>query len=835
MWLNLVQAVRHLRRRPVLAAVGIVSLAVGIGCALASASVVNAVLFRAFPYRDSNRLVLVWENNAKRGVGLTPASILNYKDLKHAATTFEDLGAFIDDAFSLDGRDGSERVSGYRTTAGLLDQTGVSPIAGRLFTQADDRPGSPDVVVLSHGLWQRRFGSDPNMVGQVIRLTGVPHTVVGVMPRGFVLPPVFSMRLIGIDIVLTEADLWLPLKLETMPQRRDARFLYMLGRLKAGHAVTESQSEASTIARRLASDYPVDDLGLDFTVTPLETQVLANVRTLLFLLLLVGALVLIVAAADAAHLLLADSLTMTGETAVRSALGASPWRLVSQQGTLSVLWCVLATGGALVIAVAFQSPVAAYTKANVPRLNEVRLDGTVIALAASVGVALAIGISLLPIGYARKLGSTRSIGAAPAAVGMPRWRRLFVIVQLAIAVVVLSTAALLYRSAEALARVNPGFVAEHVSVFELMLPESRYGSPARVVEFQRRLLDLTAGLPGHQTAATVDFLPFAGSTSVVNFTIENHVVTHAMAKPRAALRAVSASYFDVLSIPGIEGRRFTASDEDPGSDEGVPQAPPGSAAPGTASNVVVVNDAFVRQYINGETVLGRRIKRGEQSSKNPWMTIVGVVGSVRGSGLGVDAPPEVFVPYVKGGSQATMSVIVKSDAPARALAPIIAERIHRVDTALSPTGVTTMTELVARATGQPYFYARLFGVLAAVAFALSLVGVYSVAALGVSARSAELAIRSCLGAQPADIVRLVLRETAIAACPAVAAGALGAWVLQKRMAAFVYGIESSDWIVIAVSALALSALALGASYLAVRRAADIQPLVLLKHGAGALA
>jgi predicted permease len=836
MWLNLVHAVRHLRRRPALAAVGIVSLASGIGCALACASVVNAVLFRAFPYRDSNRLVLVWENNAKRGVGLTPASILNYKDLKSAATTFEDLGAFSDDAFSLDRPDGSERVFGYRTTAGLLDQTGVSPIAGRLFTQADDRPGSPDVVVLSHGLWQRRFGSDPNIVGQVIRLTGISHTVVGVMPRGFVLPPIFSMRLIGIDIVVTEADLWLPLKLETLPQRRDARSLFMLGRLKPGRPVTESQTEASTIARRLAADYPVDDFGLDFTVTPLETQVLANVRTLLFLLLLVGALVLIVAAADAAHLLLADSLRMTGETAVRSALGASPWRLVSQQGTLSMLWCALATGGALVIAVAFQSPVAAYTKANVPRLSEVSLDGTVVALAASVGLALAVGISLLPIAYARKMGSTRSIGAAPVAAGMPRWRRVFVIVQLAIAIVVLSTAALLYRSADALARVNPGFAAEHVSVFELMLPDSRYGSPARVIEFQRRLLDLTADMPGHQAVATVDYLPFAGSTSVVNFTIENHVVAHAMARPRAALRAVSASYFDVLSIPSIEGRRFTASDEDPGSDEGTAQASPGSAAPGfRASNVVIVNDAFVRQYIKGETVLGRRIKRGEATSKNPWMTIVGVVGSVRGSGLGVDAPPEVFVPYVKGGSQSTMSLIVKSDAPARAIAPVIADRVHRVDAAVSPTEVTTMTELVARATGQPYFYARLFGVLAGVAFALSLVGVYSVAALGVSARSAELAIRSCLGAQPSDIVRLVLRETAIAACPAVAAGALGAWVLQKRMAAFVYGIESSDWIVIAVSALALSALALSASYLAVRRTADIQPLVVLKHGAGALA
>jgi predicted permease len=820
MWLNLVHTIRHLRRRPVLAAVGIISLAIGIGCALACASVVNAVLFRAFPYRDSSRLVLVWENNAKRGVGLTPTSILNYRDLKDGASTFENLGAFADSVFSLDGPDRSERAFGYRLTAGVLEQTRIAPMIGRLFTAAEDKPDSPDVVVLSHGLWQRRFGSDPNIVGRVIRLTGVPHTVTGVMPRGFMLPPIFAVRLVGVDVVIKEADLWVPLKLDRLPQRRDARGLFLLGRLKAGRSVAESQAEASSIARRLATDYAVDDFGLDFTVVPLETQVLANVRTLLFLLLFVGALVLIIAATDAAHLLLADSLTMTGETAVRSALGASPWRLASQQGTLSLMWCALATIGALVVAAAIQSPVAAYTKANVPRLSEVRFDGTAGATALVLGAAVALCISLLPIAYARKIASTRSMTGAAAPVGMPRWRRLFVIVQLAVAIIVMSTAALLFRSADTLAHVNPGFVAEHVSVFELMLPESRYPSPARRVEFQRRVLEQIADVPGRQAAATVDFLPFAGATAVINFTIENHVAANAEAKPRAALRAVSGSYFDVLSIPAIDGRRFDASDEGGESDR--------------AS--VIVNEAFVRRFVPGEHVIGRRIKRGEATSQSPWMTVVGVVGSVRGAGLRVDPQPEVFVPYVKGTSaRPIVNLIVKTAMPPHALAPAIVERIHRVDATLSPTTITDMTELVARASGQPSFYARLFGLLAGIATLLSLVGVYSVAALGVSARSNEIAIRSCLGAQPNDIVRLVLWETGIAVCSAVVAGMLGAWMLQRRMGAFVYSVESTDWIVIAASALVLSTFALGAVYIAVRRVSEMRPLDLLKHGAGALA
>lgn len=829
MWLNLVHAVRHLRRRPVLTAVGIVSLAVGIGCALACASVVNAVLFRAFPYHEPSRLVFVWENNAKRGVGLTPTSILNYKDLKAAAITFEELGAFTDLPYTIDGPDGSERAVGYLATAGLLDQTRVAPLLGRLFTTAEDTPGGPNVVVLSHGLWERRFGADRTIVGQEIRLTGVPYTVVGVMPRGFLLPPIFGARLIGADYVVQEADFWVPFKLDAFPQRRDNRFLFVLGRLKAGRSIEDARAETSTIAGRLAADYAVHDFGMDFTVVSLDKQVLTNVQTLLVLLMIVGALVLIIAATNAAHLLLVDSLTMSGETAVRSALGASAWRLASGQGTLGVLWCSLATGGALLVAAAMAAPVAAYTKANVPRLSEVKLDAGVGATALALGVALAIAISLLPILYAGKAGSARSAAATPVPAGMSRWRRLFVVLQLAVAIVVLSTAALLYRSADRLSDVNPGFVAEGVSVFELMLPDSRYGSPARRIELQRRLLELVddvpalaasplrRGRPARQAAATVDDLPFGGDSFVINMTIENHVVVDTTAKPRATLRAVSASYFEVLSIPAVEGRPFVAADD------------------GEDTSVAIVNEAFVRRFVPGENVVGRRIKRGAAGSPSPWMTVVGVVGSVRGAGLAVDPQPEVFVPFAKSGERSTVTLIVKAAVPPRVLAPAIVERIHRADAALSPATITNMSELVARAVGQPYFYARLFGVLAGVALLLSLAGVYSVAALGVSARSNEIAIRSCLGAQSSDIVRLILRETGIAVGAAVVAGGLGALIVQQRMAAFVYGVGSTDWTVIAVSALVLAAVALGMVYLAIRRVLVLRPMDLLRHGAGALA
>jgi predicted permease len=514
---------------------------------------------------------------------------------------------------------------------------------------------------------------------------------------------------------------------------------------------------------------------------------------------------------------MADVLTLAGETSVRWALGATSWRLAGELGAMSALWCLIATTAAWVIAAAIQVPVAAYAQAHIPRLNQLRLDGSVALLAIGIALTLACAISLLPMLYARKAGSARSVHGTAAPTGMPRWRRVFVVVQLAVAVVVLSTAALLFRSASSLSRVDPGFVADGVNVFEMMLPPSRYATPPSRVAFQRRLLDAVADLPAARAAAVVDYVPFGGSASIVNFTVENYVASNAMAKPRASLLAVSGGYFDALSIPQLDGRRFVTSDEADGA------------------TAVVVNDAFVHRYIADGRVLGRRVKRGEPDSKNPWMSIVGVVGSVRGAGLTMEPQPEVFIPYVRGGARGVTNLVVNAGTPTAILAPAVLERIHRVDGALSPTDVTTMRALLERAVGQPTFYARLFAVLALVACVLSLTGVYGVAVLGVSARSNEIAIRSCLGAQRSDIIALVMRETAVSVGFAVAAGTVGAWMLQRRIAALVYGAESSDWLMIALSAVALSLLAFAAVHTAVRKIIVLRPLDLLRHGAGALA
>jgi putative ABC transport system permease protein len=814
---NILQALRHLRRRPVLSAVGIGSLAVGIGCALAAVGVLNAVVFRAFPYRDAHRLVVVWENNAKRGVGLTTTSLPNFQDLAAGASSLSGLHAFIDDIFSLDTVDGTSRAFGYRVGPGMFEQVGVAALVGRVLTADDYRPDAPEVVVLSHHLWAAQFGSDPAVVGRTLRLTGVPFTVAGVMPPSFVLPPVFNAQILNMNIVIEEGDLWIPMKYHTMSDRRDLRSLYMLGRLREGKSVADAQSEATIIGARLAADFPAANVGLDFAVVPLDQQVLSPVRTLLVALLIAGALVLVIAAANAAHLLLADSLTTSGDAAVRAALGATTWRLAASFAGVSVLWCVAATIGALVVAWLVEAPLATYAHANVPRLRNMRVDGVVVLVAAVIALLMTLAVTALPLFNARRIAGARSVNGAAIPIGMSAWRRAFVAVQLALALVVLSTAASLYRSASALAQVNPGFVAEGVTTFDVLLPASRYAEPQSRIDFQTRVIDALADLPGRQAAAAVDFLPFGGTTQIVNVTIEDDQARDPALQPKAALRAVTSEYFDTFSIPLVRGRWFMTIDNQPDV------------------QVAIVSEAFARSFAPNLNLLGRRIKRGSATSKNPWMTVVGIVGSVRGAGLAVDPQPEVYVPHTKGSMRDMVTIAVKAGVPPQALTAAVIDRIHQIDVELNPISIAPMTAVVGRALGQPYFYARLFGVLAFVAFALSLAGIYGVAVLGVAARSNEIAIRSCLGAQANDIVRLILRETLIAVGLAVVVGTLGAWLLQARIAAYVYGLGAADWVALAGSALALSSLALAVVYLAIRRVLVLRPLDLLRRDAGALA
>jgi predicted permease len=809
MWLNVLHAVRRLKRRPLVASLIIANLALGLGCAVACTTVLNAVLFRALPFKKSDRLVLIWEDNSRKRVGLTPTSFANYQDLKAAASSFDALGAFTDIPLSLDGPQSSERLLGYRVTASVLQQTGVRAFAGRLFTSAEDQPGGPDVVVLSHGLWQRSFGAADDVVGRVIRLTGVPHTVVGIMPEGFSFPPTFAARLVGADVTIREADLWIPLRADPVSDRRELRSLFMLGRLRDGQSVKTAQAEVSAIARRLAADYPRINSEMDFAVVLLTRQVMDKVRTLLTILSLIGVLVLVISAINAVHILLADALAMTAETRLRLALGATRWHLAMHLGTANGILCGCAAACALLIASVIAVPIAAYTRANVATLNAVRIDATVWVATIGFSILVMVAISVLPLLHTSRLTVYRGAHMRPGSFKMSFWRRLFTATLLAIPIVVLSTAGLLVRSAYRLAAVNPGLSADGVSVFEVMLPETKYGAPARRVEFQRQMLDLLED--GYaKRAAFVDNVPFGDSSFVFGFTLENRTPVDERVRPRAAVRSVSSAYFNVFSIPLLEGRLFVATEDT------------------ARRNVAVVNDAFIRTYFPGEHIVGHRLKRGQSWSAAPWMTVVGVVGSVRSAGLAFDPEPEVFVPYTQSATNSILSLIVKTSSPDWVLVPAIAQRLHSVDFALSPTTVTTERELVSQGLGRPLFYARLFGVLAAAAFALGLIGVYGVAVLSISARSHELLLRICLGAQRGDILRVVFGDASIAIVAAAITGGLGAIAMQQWMAGVVLGVESIDWAVTASAVAVMSAFALGAVYLAARRVMDLVPADALK-------
>ena len=434
--------------------------------------------------------------------------------------------------------------------------------------------------------------------------------------------------------------------------------------------------------------------------------------------------------------------------------------------------------------------------------------------AATIGFSIVVmgAISVLPLLQTSRVAVYRSVQMTSDSLKISFWRRLFTAALLAIPIMVISTAGLLARSAYGLAAVNPGLTADGVSVFELMLPATTYGAPARRIELQRHLLTLLDGAFANK-AAFVDQVPFGDNSVVSTLTLENQTPVDERFPPRAAVRSVSAAYFNVFSIPLLEGRLFGAADDT------------------AQGSVAVVNDAFVRTYFTGERIVGHRIKRGPSSSTAPWITIVGVVGSVRSAGLALGPEAEVFVPYNQAASQSMFGIVnlvVKTSSPATVVAPAIVQRLHSVDAALTPTAVTTERELVSRGLGRPLFYARLFGVLAAVALALGLIGVYGVAVLSISARSNELLLRICLGAQRGDILRVVFSDTSIAIVAAAITGGIGAIALQQWMAGVVFGVQSIDWTVTVGTVVVMSLFALGAVYLAARRVMYLVPADALK-------
>lgn len=809
---DLGHALRSFLRTPGFTASAVLSLALGIGAATALFGVTDALLLRPLPYADAERLVILWNRSPGLGIAEDWFSTAQYADIRSTGDAFESLAIAIGGNENLTDPDGvasPERVGVVRVSSSLLPMLGVSPSSGRLFGAAEDAAPSPPRAVLSDALFRRRYGADPRIVGRSIVINGQAHEVIGIAPRGFSLPREVLPTLNGAE----EADVLVSLPLA--PDAASARGhedYNVLGKLRAGVTVRQAQARMDALTARLRRDHPdvyPPNGGLTFGVVPLREQVVGAARRPLLVLLGAAGLVLAIACVNVANLVLSRGVTRQGEIAVRSALGAGGRRLARQLLTETTL-LTLAGGvaGAILAGLGIRW-LRAFGTGSVPRLAEIGVSGR--ALAFTLGVAIVCGV-LLGLVLARQAsgvdvaGTLRHAGRGSTGGGARggRARRLLVVTELALSVVLLVAGGLLVRSVTLLARTPPGFDPKGVLTFELTTSGERYKQPGAVRAAYRELWERLERLPGVQAAGGSSSLPFSGMASWGPVTVEGRVPPAGERFLNVDERVVSGRYFEAMRIPLRAGRLFDATD--------TPERP----------KAVVVDDRLAAYWPGGDAV-GKRISLGDLATTPVWATVVGVVGRVKQDGLDQDPRPALYLAQSQHVGRA-MQAVVRTAGDPLALAGAVEREVRALDPGLPVYRVLTMERRVAGSLARQLFTMRLLGLFAGVALALAAVGVYGVMAYLVSSGTRELGVRMALGASPRAILGLVLSHGMALAGAGLAVGLVLAVALSRVMGSLLFGIGSADPWTLGPVALLMGLVALLASAVPAWRAARVDPV-----------
>ena len=797
---------RSLVRAPGFTTVATLTLALGIGATTAIFSVVNAVLLRPLPYPEAERVVMVWMDNQRQGMSEDIHSWPNYIDYRDQNGVFAQLAAYVPRGYNLtagclEGACEPQRVFAAASTANLFPVLGVTPLLGRAFTAAEEAEGQDAVVVISHGLWMRQFGGEPSVLGRRLRLNGRERTVLGVMPRGFAFPN-------------ADTDLWVPLVVPPdVAQLRNSYGYYAVGRLKPGIPLERARVELTAIARRLEQQYPGNrDLGVNLVALP-DQVVGKTLRTALWVMLGAVAAVLLIGCANVANLLLSRAAVREREVGVRLALGASRGRLVRQLLTESVLLAAL--GGLLGVFLAWGGlkVLIGLAPADIPRLDQVRVDAVVLAVVALVVITTGIAFGLVPALQASRPNLAETLREAArggtASRSGHRLRRLLASAQVALVVVLLTGAGLLIRSFLHLQEVQLGFRPDHLLTMRLALPGAKYQSPQQRLAFYDALLERVRAIPGIQGAGAISDIFLTKTPSSTNFAIEGRAPTREQENVEVPVDAVTPDYFRVMGIPLKAGRTFTPRDG--------PDAPP----------VVVINENMARHFWPGEDPLGKRFKYGGAQGEAPWMTIVGVVGDMRRTGYDAPVRYETFLPYAQ---QAVpfMTLVVRTARDPLALAPQVRAAVRAIDPDQPVYEIKSMDQLLSAMVAQRRFSMALLGTFAGLALVLGLVGVYGVTSYLVAQRTREVGLRLALGAQPAQLIRMVVRQGMGAAALGIGVGLVGALLLTRLMAGLLYAVSPTDAATLAAVTALLALATLVANYVPARRAARVDPLVALR-------
>jgi putative ABC transport system permease protein len=788
-------AARQLRKAPTFTLIAVLTLGFGVGATTAMFSVVNGVLLRPLPYPEPEGLVRVFEVVPQFGrFSVAPA---NFLDWRQRQTSFERIAAYVAGSDTLIGADAAERIPRAQVSWDLFDLLRVTPALGRGFRPEEDRPNQNTVVVLSHGMWQRRFGADPGVIGRTVVLSGTPVTIIGVMPTGFYFPT-------------RDVEFWRPIAFNPASAPRGAHFIGVVARVKSGGSVQDARTEMKTIADQLAIEHAENNRGESAEVVALNDVVVGPVRPMLLTLLAAVLFVSLIACANVANLLLVRASVREKEIAIRSAMGAGGGRLVTQMLVESIVLALV--GGALGVLLAWLAiaPIQTLSAGTIPRVAELTLDRTVLAFGVLVSLATGMLFGLAPAWQAmhRRLGTVLKEGGRSSTTGRGgRLRSGLLVAEVALSIVLLVGATLQLRSFAKLTSVEPGFQPENVLTFSVSLPTASYKDGQACIAFFDRLIERLQAAPGVLSAGRVQQLPMRGSYTL-SFSIDRRPTTTPAQSPSASHRVVSPGYFAALGIPVLRGRIFAAHDTE------------------KSPMVAVVDAAFVTQHFPNEDPIGRGIDIG--NGTDGFYQIVGVVGSVHHEGLDVAPGPTMYVPY-KQDVFSLMSVVVRTSGDPVQFAGTARQLVRELDDKLPAFAMTPLTTVMGESVAARRFVMLLLALFAGGALFLAAVGVYGVVAYGVSQRTQEIGLRMAIGADRADVLKLVLRGGLKLALLGVVIGIAGALALARFMTSMLFQVTPFDPPSYAATAALLLGVAAIASFVPARRAMSVDPLEALRQ------